>query len=37
MREGEIIVAHLQQAHGDVKLRPVLLLKQMPGYKNLMN
>jgi mRNA interferase MazF len=34
MREGEIILANLPQADGSVKLRPVLLLKQLPGYND---
>ena len=34
MREGGIILANLQQADGSVKLRPVLLLKQLPGYSD---
>ncbi len=34
MREGEIILANLAQADGTVKLRPVLLLKKLPGYND---
>ncbi len=34
MREGEIILANLPQADGSIKLRPVLLLKQLPGYND---
>ena len=34
MREGEIILANLQQSDGIFKLRPVLLLKQLPGYND---
>ncbi len=34
MIEGEIILANLPQADGNVKLRPVLLLKQLPGFKD---
>jgi mRNA interferase MazF len=34
MKEGEIILASLPQADGSMKLRPVLLLKQLPGYND---
>ncbi len=34
MKEGEIILADLPQADGNIKLRPVLLLKQLPGYND---
>lgn len=34
MKEGEIILANLPQANGNIKLRPVLLLKQLPGYND---
>jgi len=34
MIEGEIILAQLPQADGGTKLRPVLLLKELPGYKD---
>lgn len=34
MREGEITLANLAQADGSYKLRPVLLLKQLPGYND---
>lgn len=34
MREGEIILASLPQADGKMKLRPVLLLKQLPDYND---
>jgi mRNA interferase MazF len=34
MREGEIALANLPQADGSYKLRPVLLLKQLPGYND---
>ena len=34
MREGEIILANLPQSDGNLKLRPVLLLKQLPGYND---
>ena len=34
MREGEIILANLPQSDGNFKLRPVLLLKQLPGYND---
>ncbi len=34
MIEGEITLASLPQADGGVKLRPVLLLKQLPGFKD---
>jgi mRNA interferase MazF len=34
MREGEIILANLVQADGSFKLRPVLLLKRLPGYND---
>jgi mRNA interferase MazF len=31
-QEGDIVLAALAQANGQYKLRPVLLLRQMPGY-----
>jgi mRNA interferase MazF len=34
MREGDIILTNLPQADGNIKLRPVLLLKQLPGYND---
>jgi mRNA interferase MazF len=34
MKEGEIVLTDLPQADGGYKLRPVLLLKQMPGYND---
>ena len=34
MKEGEIILANLPQSNGNLKLRPVLLLKQLPGYND---
>jgi mRNA interferase MazF len=34
VREGEIILATLPQADGNIKLRPVLLLKQLPGHND---
>jgi mRNA interferase MazF len=34
MREGEIILANLPQSDGNMKLRPILLLKQLPGYND---
>lgn len=30
--EGEIVVAQLVQADGGAKLRPVVLLRELPGY-----
>jgi mRNA interferase MazF len=30
--EGEIVVAELPQSDGDVKLRPVLLLRKLPSF-----
>jgi mRNA interferase MazF len=32
MREGDIILTNLQQADGQYKLRPVLVLRQLPTY-----
>lgn len=32
MQEGDIAIAFIQQADGSRKQRPVLLLRQMPGY-----
>lgn len=32
LSEGDIIVAQLPQADGSTKLRPVLLLRQLPGF-----
>lgn len=32
MKQGDIILFPIQQADGKVKTRPVLLLKQLPGY-----
>ena len=34
MSGGEIALANLPQADGSYKLRPVLLLKQLPGYND---
>jgi mRNA interferase MazF len=34
MREGDIILTNLPQTDGNIKLRPVLLLKQLPGYND---
>jgi len=34
MREGEIALASLPQVDGSYKLRPVLLLRQLPGYND---
>ena len=30
--EGDVFVAHLPQADGGIKLRPVLLLRELPGF-----
>lgn len=30
--EGDIVVAELPQADGSVKLRPILLLRKLPGF-----
>jgi mRNA interferase MazF len=35
-QEGEIVLAALAQANGQYKLRPVLLLRRMPGYGDLL-
>ncbi len=32
LSEGEIVVARLPQADGSVKLRPVMLLRELPGF-----
>jgi mRNA interferase MazF len=32
MQEGDIAIAFIQQSDGAYKPRPVLLLRQMPGY-----
>ncbi len=32
MNEGQIILAELPQVFGTAKRRPVLVLRQMPGY-----
>jgi mRNA interferase MazF len=32
MREGDLILTSLQQADGQYKLRPVLVLRQLPTY-----
>jgi mRNA interferase MazF len=32
MKEGDIGLAALQQEDGQIKMRPVLLLKQLPGF-----
>jgi mRNA interferase MazF len=32
LKEGDIAIAPIQQADGQVKARPVLLLKQMPSF-----
>lgn len=34
MKEGEIILANLPQSDGNFKLRPVLVLKQLPGFND---
>lgn len=34
MREGQIVLTHLPQSDGNIKLRPVLLLKKLPGYND---
>ncbi len=34
MKEGDVALASLQQADGQRKLRPVLLLKQMPPFQD---
>jgi mRNA interferase MazF len=34
MREGAIILTNLQQADGQYKLRPVLVLRQLPTYED---
>ena len=34
MNEEEIVLANLPQADGSYKLRPVLILKQLPGYND---
>ncbi len=34
MKEGDIILANLPQSDGNFKLRPVLLLKELPGYND---
>ena len=34
MREGEIILANLPQSDGNFKLRPVVVLKQLPGVND---
>ncbi len=36
MNEGQIILARLSQANGKIKLRPVLILKQMPKFYDLL-
>lgn len=35
-QEGDIVLAALTQANEQYKLRPVLLLRQMPGYGDLL-
>ncbi len=34
MKSGEVVLANLPQADGGLKLRPVLLLKQLPGHND---
>lgn len=34
MREADIILTPLPQSDGKVKLRPALILKEMPGFKD---
>lgn len=36
MREGDVILAPLPQADGQIKTRPVLLLREMPPYADLL-
>ncbi len=36
MKEGNIVLASMRQADGRMKQRPVLILKQMPKYNDLL-
>lgn len=36
MREGDLILAALPQADGNVKNRPVLILRELPRYRDLL-
>ena len=36
MKEGDIIVAPLAQADGQIKNRPALVLRVMPGFRDLL-
>jgi mRNA interferase MazF len=36
MSEGDILIAALQQSDGAIKKRPVLLLRRMPAYDDLL-
>ena len=36
MTEGEIVLARLPQSDGNLKSRPVVVLKQMPGFGDLL-
>jgi mRNA interferase MazF len=36
VKQGDIVVASLQQSDGKIKLRPVLVLKSMPQYHDLL-
>ena len=36
MKEGDIVVAPLVQANGQIKNRPALILRVMPGFRDLL-
>ena len=36
MREGDVILASVPQADGETKNRPAVLLREMPGYGDLL-
>ena len=36
IKEAGIVLAHIQQSDGKIKTRPVLILKQMPGFGDLL-
>ncbi|WP_339810380.1 type II toxin-antitoxin system PemK/MazF family toxin [uncultured Imperialibacter sp.] len=36
MKQGDVVIASLQQSDGKIKLRPVLVLKSMPQHHDLL-
>ncbi len=36
MREGDVVLAAIPQANGQVKTRPVVVLREMPAFRDLL-